>query len=204
MRHRTVVGGLWNEMGSLQLYYMIKNGLRPEHKLLDIGCGSLRGGVRFIPYLMPGNYFGIDKSQTLVDRGLEIELGKAMVEKYKPTISVNKTFSVPKGSPFFDYMIAQSVFTHLTLDEIKLCLFMVMPWLKEEGKFYATFFKGDPEEKIVWQAGNIHSSPDADPYHYSVEMFEDLSNELGININYIGDWGHPRNQKMLEITHDTA
>ena len=36
------------------------SGLRPEHRLLDFGCGALRLGVLAIPYLDAGNYFGVD------------------------------------------------------------------------------------------------------------------------------------------------
>ena len=33
-------------------------GLRQHHRVLDIGCGSLRSGRLLIPYLNKGNYFG--------------------------------------------------------------------------------------------------------------------------------------------------
>ena len=33
-------------------------GLRQHHRVLDIGCGSLRVGRLLIPYLNPKNYFG--------------------------------------------------------------------------------------------------------------------------------------------------
>ena len=35
-------------------------GLRERHRLLDIGCGSLRVGRVLIPYLGRGNYVGIE------------------------------------------------------------------------------------------------------------------------------------------------
>ena len=39
------IGGLWDQMGQHQFDFLKKKGLKPQHKLLDIGCGSLRGGV---------------------------------------------------------------------------------------------------------------------------------------------------------------
>jgi hypothetical protein len=36
-------------------------GLRQNHKLVDIGCGSLRIGRLLIPYLNVGNYSGIEQ-----------------------------------------------------------------------------------------------------------------------------------------------
>jgi hypothetical protein len=43
--HRDLVGGLWEELGRLQFEFLVGAGLRPEMRLLDIGCGCPRGGV---------------------------------------------------------------------------------------------------------------------------------------------------------------
>ena len=57
-QHREMIGGLWDEMGQLQFDFMCARGLLPEHRLLDLGCGALRGGVHFARYLQPGKYYG--------------------------------------------------------------------------------------------------------------------------------------------------
>src|ERR1700745_2047005 len=36
--HREIVGGLWEEIGTLQFEFMKRMGLRPESLLLDVGC----------------------------------------------------------------------------------------------------------------------------------------------------------------------
>ena len=35
---------------SLQFDYLVEHGLKPGHRMLDIGCGNLRAGWRFIDY----------------------------------------------------------------------------------------------------------------------------------------------------------
>ena len=60
-RHRQVVGGLWDEMGALQLNFLKDQGMAPRDVLLDIGCGTLRLGRLAIDYLDPGNYWGADR-----------------------------------------------------------------------------------------------------------------------------------------------
>ena len=43
--HRAFVGGdgdLWDRIGRLQFDFLVSQGLRPEHVLLDFACGSLR------------------------------------------------------------------------------------------------------------------------------------------------------------------
>jgi len=67
--HRAWVGGMWDELGQLQLDFMMQNGLQPSHNLLDVGCGSMRGGVRFVEYLDVGNYCGIDINESLISAG---------------------------------------------------------------------------------------------------------------------------------------
>src|SRR3990172_12495843 len=59
-------------------------GLRESHFLLDIGCGSLRAGRLFIPYLLPGHYFGIEPEQWLIEDGIKNELGPDILRVKRP------------------------------------------------------------------------------------------------------------------------
>ena len=59
-KHRDFIGGKWSEIGQLQFDFLLESGLQPHHKLLDIGCGCLRGGIHFINYLEASNYSGLD------------------------------------------------------------------------------------------------------------------------------------------------
>jgi hypothetical protein len=63
------VGGYWEEIGGLQFRYLVDRGLTPSDTLIDVGCGSLRGGSKFIRYLDPGRYLGIDKHIELIIYG---------------------------------------------------------------------------------------------------------------------------------------
>jgi hypothetical protein len=56
-QHRAVIGGMWEEIGTLQLSFLVSQGLARSDKLLDIGCGCLRGGVYLVGYLDPGKLF---------------------------------------------------------------------------------------------------------------------------------------------------
>ena len=77
--HRGYVGGLWNEVGSLQFEFLLKSGLKKSYCLFDIGCGSLRGGVHFIRYLNKGNYVGIDKNLCLIQAGIKKEMKRSEI-----------------------------------------------------------------------------------------------------------------------------
>jgi hypothetical protein len=99
--HRDYVGALWEQVGILQFEFMVSQGLRPQHVLLDVGCGSLRGGVHFIPYLEPGNYLGIDKERRLIRSGLKREISKSCGNPRDPSWSYPTPSSsfVSRGVP---------------------------------------------------------------------------------------------------------
>lgn len=67
--YQHAVGGMWKEIGRLQFDFLVAHGLAPSHLLLDMGCGTLRGGLHFIRYLEPGHYWGVDKGRDLLGRG---------------------------------------------------------------------------------------------------------------------------------------
>ena len=74
----------WDEIGKLQFDFLVRSGLQPHHYFLDVGCGSLRGGVHFIPYLETAHYLGIDKEVDLINAGIERELGHDLYESRRP------------------------------------------------------------------------------------------------------------------------
>lgn len=200
--HRDFVGGLWDEIGKLQLDFLVGQGLKPDMRLVDIGCGALRAGVHFIKYLNPGNYYGMDINGSLLEAGYEIELAKAGLQKLTPRerLMEDKSFRVSRFETLFDYGIANSVFTHLMLNHIRLCLIEVAKAMKPGGKFFATYFDCPPDAPIEFEMKRwhgFHTFPDKDPYHYRFEDFKYLASNLPWETRYIGEWGHPRNQKMI-------
>lgn len=97
-RHREYVGGLWDEIGRLQFEFLVAEGLQPSHVFLDVAGGALRGGVHFVRYLEPGNYLGIDKEQDLLDRGVELELGRETFAEKRPELVVSDRFEFTRFS----------------------------------------------------------------------------------------------------------
>jgi len=203
--HRTRVGGIWDEVGQLQIDFIMENGLLPHHRLLDIGCGSLRGGVHFVKFLDNSNYYGMDKHQWLLDAALEAELPQAGLAGKDVNLLCRDDFDFSAFGMEFDYAIAQSVFTHLTWNSILRCLMNVERVLKKDGKFYATFFDVKKEnhglDPIVHMPGNRKTYIDKDPYHYEFDVFVELARRVSLEVEYIGKWGHPRNQMMMMFTN---
>lgn len=142
-RHRDLVGGNWDALGTLQFEFLLAQGLLPNSYLLDIGAGCLRGGVRYAEYLAPGHYFGVDAHQSLLDAGYDIELAAAGLRHKVPrsNLLASESFEFELFNRRFDFAIAQSLFTHLPLNNIRLCLAKLAAVMAPGGKFFATFFE---------------------------------------------------------------
>lgn len=138
-------------LGALQFTLLTSAGLRADHKLVDIGCGSLRAGKMLIPYLNSGNYFGIDPNQWLIDEAIDHELGQSLVDLKAPRFNNSANFEIGLFNEQFDFAIAQSIFSHASAVQIRTCLREVCQTLKPEGLFLATFIWGkDNYQEDEW------------------------------------------------------
>lgn len=202
--HRVAVGDLWDEIGKLQFDFLVREGLQPHHALLDIGCGALRGGVHFVRYLDQGNYVGTDISEDLLRVGME-ELARQGLAGKDAMLIHDGDFYLDGLGKRIDYALAQSLFTHIPPLDITQCLCGVIDVLVPTGRFYATFLEApdgvtemprtDPPTGLPFV-----SSLTADPYHQSLAFYERLCEDIGLTVEYIGAWDHPRNQMMLRFT----
>ncbi len=202
--HQETVGGMWDEIGELQYRYLVDNGLKPHHKLLDVGCGSLRGGVHFIRYLESGRYYGIDKSLSLLDAARLVELPRYGLTDKTVHLTCRSDFDFTVFGAKFDYAIAQSVFTHIPWNSILRCLVNIEKVLQRDGSFFVTFFEDKNGEHrtrtITHDPGGIVTYSDQDPYHYEFDVFEELAKRVSLKAHYVGNWNHPRNQMMMVFT----
>jgi SAM-dependent methyltransferase len=203
-QHREYVGGLWDELGFLQLEFMrTVGGLQPEMQLLDLGCGCFRGGIHFIPYLQHGHYYGLDVNASLIEAGFTVELPRAHLSLPRDHVVVTDDFDASSFGVRFDRVLAVSLWTHLTLNHIQRSLHAVNRVLAPGGVFYSSIFLCPEGEDLLAPCqhplGGIVSYRDHDPYHYRLKDFEFLLRQidLPLRMEWIGDWGHPRNQQML-------
>ena len=126
-------------MGATQFRLLTALGLREHHSLLDFGCGSLRAGRLFIPYLLPGRYFGLEPSRWLIDDAIEREIGRDMIRLKQPTFLEDEGFSATVFGAKFDFILAQSIFSHAGRDLIATALASFRECLKPRGLALVTF-----------------------------------------------------------------
>lgn len=199
-KHRELIGGRWDEIGMLQFKYMIAKGLLPTDKLADIGCGSLRGGVHFIKYLNPHNYYGFDLNRSIIDAGLRHEIEPlGLTHKVAEShMFAAEGFAFPAHWQNINHAIALSLFTHLTLNTIMQCLSHLHTILAPSARVHATFFLVDASNQWTpaQQADGIITHPVKDPYHYTYEDMLYAAEKCGFSLKKIEAFNHPRNQRM--------
>ena len=201
--HRRMIGGMWDAVGRLQFEYLVAHGLRPEMRLVDIGCGALRGGVHFVRYLEAGNYFGLDVNQSLLDAGYDIELAQLGLQDKLPRsqLIADDAFTVSRFGQTFDMGVAHSVFTHLPLNYIRRCLAAVSAAIRPGGLFFATFYElpddHPPMADYTHQPGGITTHPYSNPYHYRAEEIARSARDLPLVVRGCEEWEHPRAQRMI-------
>lgn len=191
--HRAFVGGndpeTWYGIGLLQFHFLISRGLKPSHVFLDVGCGSLRLGQFLIPYLEDEHYFGLEAEPALVQAGLVNELRFDLAALKRPLFGCGYDFDLSFVSTF-DFAMAQSLFTHLTPSDIRACLSNLRAKAHSASQLFFTFFEGV-------SANNPEISHANRNWRYSREELVEMAAETGWMLDYIGDWQHPRKQKMF-------
>jgi len=187
------VGGMWEEIGRLQFEFLVNNGLRPDQRLLDIGCGTLRGGRHFIKYMNAGNYSGIDISPKAIEYGKHLVAQEGLSEKQpRLQVSRNKDLRFEEfDGEVFDYLLAQSVFTHLKPEHIEECFEHIGRIMKQDSIFFFTFNREDREFKQIGLKD----------FGYPFAFFQRLADEHGFDVrDRSADYSHPRGQHMAMLS----
>ncbi|MDR3034410.1 MAG: class I SAM-dependent methyltransferase, partial [Kitasatospora sp.] len=129
----------WLRLGQMQFDYLVQHGLAPGDRLLEIGCGNLRAGWRFIDHLNPGDYHGIDISPDILAAARHTVIERDLRDKTPHLALVqNLTFDFLPDA-HFRVVHAHSVFSHSPLDVIDECLAHVGRILAPDGWFDFTF-----------------------------------------------------------------
>ena len=205
----------WNDVGPNQFEYLKQKGLRPEHYLLEIPCGSFRAGRFLVDYLDKGHYYGADGSASSIDAGIKHVLQPKGLMAKEPAIKVLRL--TPEGTDFhalfgraFDYIWVHALFDHIPHDTIRRCLRDFAEVLQPNGRIYATIFlnpHGDEfQEPMVRprdgrMEGAVVTFPDREYWHHTVSFFEDAVAaipSLALEGCFF-DYPHPLGLRMLSF-----
>ena len=113
---------LFDAAGREQLAALLDHGLVPASRVVDLGCGALRGGRWVIPILDAGNYFGVEPNREMLDRGLSEFVDPEMLRIKHPRFSNNDSFDLSEFDTRFTHFLLRSIWTHASKLQIRQCL----------------------------------------------------------------------------------
>ena len=197
-RRHSLVGPahLWKIKRDFQIQFLKGMNLKPNHYLLEIGCGTLRGGIPIIDYLQDGNYFGIEVRNKALDEGRK-ELKESGLEGKNPTLLLSSDISELALDRKFDFIWSFSVLIHLQNKILNDTLNFVSNHLSEEGVCYANVNIGEGKDGS-WQGFPVVKRT-LNFYIQACSMHGLIVSDIG-SLKELGHVAKFNNQRMLRIT----
>ena len=213
-----VGSGDFRKVGKEFLRYVVElGGLKPNERVLDVGCGIGRMAVALTGYLQEkGSYAGFD----IVAEGINwcgekitprypnfrFQLADIYNKDYNPQGKIKASeYKFPYPDRSFDFIILTSVFTHMLLQDMENYFSELARVLEQGGRCLVTFFILNKESKKLidekmstrdfknhgegYRVENINTPESAIAYDESI--VKGLSEKYGLNIAtpiYYGSW----------------
>ncbi len=142
VHHRNEMGGRWDLAGKNQLNMLLQNGLKKDMNFLEIGCGYMRAGSHIINFLDPFRYYGIDVNKKSLSIGVNNELYKrGLFDKISENnFLATDNFHIKYFGIKFDMALANSVFTFLPIEKLKMFLKDSYCYFNEKSKIIISFW----------------------------------------------------------------
>lgn len=125
-------------VGRNQLAVLLENGLEPESRVLDVGCGALRGGYWIMRILDRGGYHGLEPAVDMLRAGIDHILEPEVLERAEPRFDHNARFDFSVFDTTFHFVIARSIWTHASKRQIETMLDSFVATAAPGGVFLAS------------------------------------------------------------------
>lgn len=200
--HRLATGGRWDEEGDWVFEFLRRNGLTPEHYVLDVGCGSLNKAARLLPFMEQNHYWGFERNVDLFVAGVQIELPRRGVRPERGHFVHDNDFDFTQIPHEFDLAIASGFVRRLSLNAIARCLAGVVRKLAPGGRFFLTWPDNpDPSSfEPIRQPDGTVTYPDREPFHYSFETLAAIASTVGARAERLPDADHPHGEAVLVLS----
>nr|WP_240451258.1 class I SAM-dependent methyltransferase [Wenzhouxiangella sp. XN201] len=177
-RRHALVGNpeLWRMKRAFQLDFLQSSGIKPKHFFLDMGCGTLRGGIPLIDFLEKGRYYGIDVREEVLEEARS-ELSQSGLQGKKPQLLLVTDPVTAELGKKFDYIWSFSVLIHMTDEILEASLAFAARHLQENGVFFANVNVGDADDG-EWQGFPVVTRP--------LSFYRNACRSHGLDVEDIG------------------
>jgi len=186
------------------LMTLLASGLFPNSKVLDFGCGCLRGGYWLIHFLERDCYFGIEPDSEMLHAGATILMEPEEIERKNPRFNFNHDFDFTVFGQTFDFIIARSIWTHACKKQISTMLDGFTQTASDGGVFLTSYIKASmlrPDYKGTRWVGRSHTSDEVGVVAHSFGWIQRECEKHGLEVQEILDEAlNFGNQTWLKIT----
>lgn len=175
----------FEKTGRDQIQALIRHGLNPWDKFLDIGCGAFCGGYWVMHFLDEGGYHGIEPNVPMFNGGRDFILEPGLIEKKKPSFDHNDQYDFSVFDTKFDFLFAQSIWTHAGKKDIEKMLDGFAEYANPSARFLTTVklpdlfhrdYKGDE-----WVGGS-HESDVKGTVRHSFKWIQKACEDRGLTV----------------------
>jgi len=174
---------------------------------IDIGAGDIVLGEKLNEIGVPKIFYVQDLNEVSLQVGAQrIAQSGVDMSIFKGIVSDSFIFDAVEDGEI-DAAFSNSLFSHLSINSITLCLRNLFPKMKSNSSYFSSMIvlPSDAEEfSYDWKYlgtkySNVVSTSIRDPYHYTENTIRQLSNlNVGFEVKAIHNYGHPF-QKLVEF-----
>lgn len=167
-------GDNWDAHGELQRDFLISRGLKPHHRLLDVGCGTGRLARKVAPYLEVGRYHGLDIAEAAIGAARTVALEEGWIDR-SPTFWVGE---IPTDiAPRFDFIWSFSVFIHLPQSIMESVMRSVAAAMHDDSTFLWAYV---PEPR-TWRSG-------VKQFRHTLADYQQAARQAGLTFKEVPGW----------------
>lgn len=175
--------------GREQLIILLMNGLTPGSRVMDLGCGVLRGGYWLIHFLDAGGYHGIEPHAERLALGTQVILESETLRLKQPSFDSNPAFDTSIFGKGFDFFLAYSIWTHAPKHQIEVMLDGFVRNARPDAVFLASFLparrNADDYTGDTW-FGTSHDSDVRGCIQHSFSWIRNACGRRNLHVQILG------------------
>jgi hypothetical protein len=202
------LGGIakrFENAGRTLLITLLSEGLIPNSKVLDIGCGCLRGGYWLIHFLDKDCYFGIEPNKEMLAAGIQYLLEPGLLEDKNPHFDHNADFNLAVFKEKFDFLVALSIWTHASKPQIQSMLDGFVSTANTNAVFITSYYRATlfkPDYKGASWFGRGNPSQPHGMIHHSLGWIKAECEKRALVAQEVPEKAYQYwNQTWLRISH---